>query len=297
MSLARLLLRAIFLDGRESMDAWHAWQATTQLDDVDPECYALLPMLYRKLERVDPDHPDLGRLKGVRRRIWLENQLVLPQAAAALRRLHSEGIESLLLGELAMGTAYYPENGLRQIRQTDIAVPRGDARRTKALLSPMASTLRVHTSIMFLGCPREVEHLWWSEAAHVHIMDVPSRVLAPADQLVHTLVSAGSLWSSDPATWWMADALILLAESNVDINRVVDIARRLKVTAFLLDALERLRAALGCPVALNLIDALRTAPTSLADRLELGYSINSRWQRPLLSWFIAPPRRFYRSYT
>ena len=121
-------------------------------------------------------------------------------------------------------------------------------------------------------------------------------MLAPEDQLLHTLVSA-MRWGQSPPGWWMSDALVILSDSGVDTARLTELAAGLRVTLFVRRALERLGSALGQPVAPDLLEELNSASVSRADQLEFDYVCRPRWQRPLLSWLIAPPRRFYRSHS
>lgn len=296
MSPRTLLLRAAFLDDRDALEAWNAWQAGTSLDAVDDECFALLPLIHKRLEVLRPDDPHLGRLKGVRRRVWLENQIVLRDSARLVQRLQTAGIETLMLGGLPLVTRYYGDAGLRSIRQIEILVPRGDEVRAAEIVSPAPGNLTLLRRALFLGCPKKIEDAWWAEATPVRIQEAASRTLAPADQLVQTLVS-GMWWRHQPRGLWMADALVILADARLDNARVIAMAEGLKVTLFVHRALTRIGKALGRPVAPELVEALGRSPISSVDRLELGYVSRPRWQRPLLSWFVAPSRRFYRSHS
>lgn len=293
MSSAALLLRGAFLEGSAALDAWDAWHATTGLDAVDPESYAMLPLLHRKLELLAADHAELGRLKGVRRRIWLGNQLVLREAGELLQRLEAAGIDTLLLGDLALVTGYYRDPGLRSIRLSEVLVRRRDAERAAEVLALARSRVLLRRRPFFLGCPRRVEEAWWAAATPVRLQDTRTRVPAPADQLVHTLLN-GMRWSRAPAGWWMADALVILGDSLVDGARVVELAAGLKVTLFLRRALEQLGSVLGQPVGGDLLDALSGMPVSSADRLEYEYISRPRRTRPLGSWLVGPPRHLFR---
>jgi hypothetical protein len=95
----------------------------------------------------------------------------------------------------------------------------------------------------------------------------------------------------------MADALIILSETGVDPARVAELAGRLRVTLFARRALERLGTVLGQPPFPDLLDQLSGTSISWADQQEYDYVCRPGWRRPLLSWLIAPPRRFYRSHS
>ena len=78
-----LLLRFVLDDRPESIDSWLEWSSTSHIDDHTSPAYGLFPAAYKKLERLDHEHPWMARLKGVYRRSWTQSQL----EAAALDRV------------------------------------------------------------------------------------------------------------------------------------------------------------------------------------------------------------------
>ncbi|MEM6327277.1 MAG: hypothetical protein AAF791_09185, partial [Bacteroidota bacterium] len=81
------LVRTCTLSGDAGDRAWHEWSATLDLNDVDPGSQRLLPLLYRRLvdRGIEADH--LDRLKGVYRRSWYDNTMLLRGAVPALNAL------------------------------------------------------------------------------------------------------------------------------------------------------------------------------------------------------------------
>ena len=290
---AEWLLQAAFLPGPVAVQAWEAWLSSVRLDDIDPESFGLLPLLHRNLTALGSQHPELGRLKGVRRRTWTENQLVLRDAAAMLSRLREARIDAILMEGLALVVAYYRDAGLRPVRRSEILVHREHREAAAALLALAPRTIVLLTPPLFLGCPQRIESSWWMSARPICVEEAPTRVLSPADQLFHTLLN-GQRRSGAPQTWWMADALVILAQS-VDIERVTHLAEELRVTRFLRRALERLDSALGVAVAPELAGELSRLRISRADELEFQYVTRARWHRPMLSWPVGPFRRYRRS--
>lgn len=291
-----LLLRGAFLDGDAALTACNDWLSTNGLDSVDPDCFPLVPLLHRKLEALGAEHPELDRLEEARQQTWLQNQMVLREAAEALKSLDAAGIDALLLGGLALVTGYYRDPGLRPIRQIEILVRPRDAVRAAGVLALGSYRVALRRRAMFLGCPPRIERAWWEAALPVEVQEVEGRVLAPEEQLLHTLVTA-SQPDRSPAAWWMADALTVLSETGVDAARIAELAGRLRVTLFARRALERIGAVLGQPPSPEVLDQLSLTPISWADQQEYDYVCRPGWRRPLLSWLIAPPRRFYRSHS
>jgi len=290
---AELLLRGAFLDGRAALDAWNTWYAGTGLDAAGPECVGLLPLLHRKLEALGADHPALKRLKGVRRRIWLENQIALRDAARVLAKLEAAGIETLVLGGLALSTGYYRDAGLRSIRPIEILV------RERAHADPIAlrgsePNVVLRRRLLYLGCPRRIADDWWQASTPVRVGEASSRALCPADQLLHTLIN-GVRRRKVPFALWMADALVILADGRVDCARAAGQAGELRIKLFVRRALERLSTALDCAVAPELLERLKGPRESRMDRLEYEYFTHLRADRPLPSWPVGLYRRYRRS--
>src|SRR6185295_9546701 len=130
-----LLLRAAFLDRADALAAWGAWQSEASLDEVDAECFAVLPLMHQRLEVFGVDDSALGRLKEIRDTVWNQNQMVLREATEALKDLNAAGIDSLLLGGMALTVGHYRDAGLRPIRQIELLVPRADTQRAAGILA------------------------------------------------------------------------------------------------------------------------------------------------------------------
>ncbi len=118
-----LLLQAALLQGATGGEAWRAWRACVDFDQLEAGAFALLPLLYHNLRRQNIADPWLVKCKGIYRRTWSQNQLHLAQVASLLRALHTIGIQPLLLGDTAILLAHYPDYGLRMLHQLDIATP------------------------------------------------------------------------------------------------------------------------------------------------------------------------------
>jgi len=64
-----------------------------------------------------------GRLKGIHRRAWYENQTLFHDLEPVLQRFHAAGIECMLLKGAALVLQYYRDMGLRPMRDLDVLVP------------------------------------------------------------------------------------------------------------------------------------------------------------------------------
>ena len=67
-----LLLRAALLPDEDGWAAWRSLRDRLDPDNVDSETYRLLPLLAFNLGRMGVSDSLLQRLRGIRRRTWLE---------------------------------------------------------------------------------------------------------------------------------------------------------------------------------------------------------------------------------
>jgi hypothetical protein len=122
----RLLLRAALLDPG-GLEAWQAY--VTQhggIDHLDGDGLSLLPMVFGNLGRRDPDAPEMGRLRGIYRRTWYANHMLLHAAAQAVVALQEAGVGAMLVGGSALVALHSGDAGLRPIATVDLAVAAGD---------------------------------------------------------------------------------------------------------------------------------------------------------------------------
>ena len=72
-----LLIRAAVLEGSESVDAWSEWIASTEFDDIEYESFRMIGLIYHNLIKRGETDPNLPRMKGIFRRTWYKNQMLL----------------------------------------------------------------------------------------------------------------------------------------------------------------------------------------------------------------------------
>jgi putative nucleotidyltransferase-like protein len=291
------LLRAALLDDRDAVRASLAeWSARVDLDDVDFGSLRLLPLLYSNLRRHDLGHPAMPRLRGLYRKSWLRNQIVLERGLRAVRALGDAGIPTLLLKGSALAATAYADPAQRPMDDLDVLVPGADFTRAVEILDatgwrtihPIADResyftfrhavafrdgpgdLDLHKSPFRESFPRDCERELWAAAVPATLAGQDVRVLAPPDQLVQLCAHAAVRNTNVPPIRWVADAWFLLASAgpSFDWDRAVRQARLLSYSLLLLRCLEYLRDGLGVAVPPDTLRALRRRST-LANRLAL----------------------------
>jgi hypothetical protein len=287
----KLLLRAALLEGEASAGAWRRLRSSFDVNDPEPAAQPLLPLLYRQLDRLRIDDPDLPKLRGLYRRTWYLNQLLLDRLKGAVETVQRGGGDPLLVSSWELPLRYYGDLGLRAVAAVHLLVgPENVARAARALsdegwtgpLEPSRSLLRSRHHACYerangdlcvvywrlfheFSDPArglEVEELWESPI-ELELRGVTARALSPTDELLNVCVS-GARMSNWPSVTWVADAIAVLRapDSAIDWGRLVRQAKRLRATLRVHDATSFLRREFDAPIPADVIAELREAPTS-----------------------------------
>lgn len=186
-----LLAEAVFAPPERARSAWHKWRASVDLDLVGPHSFALLPAAARRVAVVRDD-PDLGRLRGVYRRCWVANQLVLEAARPVLASLAAHGVPYAQVGTAGLLVAL-GDLGVRPLTLVDLVVPAVSSVRLDVALADGGWTFgadgRVHDE-RGNRCPVLVSVGLvpgsWARAADDTVVG-PGDPLPAADLLLHLL--------------------------------------------------------------------------------------------------------------
>jgi hypothetical protein len=122
--LQTLLLHAC-LDSDPATASLHfeEWQRQLDLDHIDFGSYRLLPLLWKRIEALGFNSRDRDRIKGVYRRTWYANQLVLARASLLVQALAARQIPAMLIKGAALALSNYGDPGQRPMDDVDLVVP------------------------------------------------------------------------------------------------------------------------------------------------------------------------------
>jgi hypothetical protein len=233
-------------------------------EELESAPVELLPLLYRPLAAADPRSPRLGRVKGVYRRTWYDNQLLMACAGEAAEALRGAGIDALVVGGAAIGLLHYGEVGVRSMSDTRIMVRAAEMAEAAAAV---AGT-QWHDPIL-AGLDDER----WASRVPLSLGEQAAHASCASDELVRTCAH-GVAWSRRPRSWrWAADALAILGSdgAGVDWPRLVEQATRRKVAPQLHLGLAYLRNSFSAPIPEHVVNTLRAAATPLdVARLQLS---------------------------
>ena len=254
-----LLLRVCFLPDEQAARLWDERGVGISIEALDPEAHGLLPLLHRRLLELDRRPPVLEKLGGVRRRLWVQNELRLRSTATALDTLGAAAVPASLLGGVAVLAGHLGSLDLRPLHDVEILVPAPDVGAAMQVLAesgwePGAQwrngyLLDVGARRLSDAEGRSVVLCWSSEPPYADAIErsrfaevastaVP--VIDPADLLVHVLLD-GSRALPRASVRWASDALAVLTYGPaVDPGRLVAGATARRAGATVRSALDQL---------------------------------------------------------
>lgn len=128
------LLEACLGSGDRAATALKSWLDSVDLQRVDGGSYRLLPLLATRNLPATMDPGALALIKGVYRRTWYHNQLLLAEGRTVATALDAAGIPTMLLKGGPLSMAHYRDIGARPMGDLDLAVPVGFARQAVELM-------------------------------------------------------------------------------------------------------------------------------------------------------------------
>jgi hypothetical protein len=279
--------------------AWELWRTHCRLETAGPPCLALFPMLYGNL-MADLGGPDTALLKGVYRRTWYGNQLVLAHLKPLLDRLAARQVATVLLNDASLVAGHYPDIGYRTIRCLDILVRAkdwnssitsateqgwrvqpGNSFASPTSLSIMAfagsecRSLRIWANL-FAAEPREdTEDRIWQEARDIPVNGRSMVALGPVEQLL--CLSAEAVRVREPPLFLYADARLLVQSltAKSDWTRLVWQAQRYEHILPLRNMLAFLQAELSIAPPPWVLPALHRMAISHAELLQYSRACES----------------------
>jgi putative nucleotidyltransferase-like protein len=292
-----LLLRAAFPGDRE---AGCQWIEGTDLDEVDPGSFQLLPQLYRNLSALSVSGPVMERLRGVYRYSWSANAVALRQARLLLECLEGAGVTARVIGPVAFLQRYYRDLGARLVDSVQLLIqPRQLQQALSALRQAgLASAAPTHVDRLLAAADstalaiggRAVVLDWsrpsepsdpaagsedWETGEQIDVDGSCAHGLTASDDLLFVLIHA-TRWEPVPPFRWLADAMAILRsrQGDLDWDRLLYRARAHGVVLPVRQALGYLHHRLGQPIPAPVLTAAEALSISLAERV--AYRVRRR---------------------
>lgn len=258
------------------VDVEKSWRGLQPLDieKLEEGTFALLPLVYRRLQDAGVPESRLPRLAGIYRSNWVKNQLQLERLPSLLAALRGAGIKPLVVGGAAIATRYFPQLGLRPVPQLELlvspreaaafaeAVSNGGWRSVDRAAGPVIKFQDESTPtavVLYAGLPAYILGPVDSIAAMAAVKEVAverevggasALTLAPADELLFTC-GLGARRTFVPQVQWLLDAHHIVAAGDVDWARLVARARAHRLVRPLRDTLTYLARTTAVGAAAN----------------------------------------------
>jgi len=108
--------------GAAGADVWDDLRPAASLDELAPGSFELLPLLYERVASFDAADPMLSMLKGVYRRTWVKNNVLLDHTKAIGRVLRDASISALFVEGPVLAARFYRVLGLRPTASIDVVL-------------------------------------------------------------------------------------------------------------------------------------------------------------------------------
>jgi hypothetical protein len=310
-----LLLRASLMKGKYARDAWEELKSSVAIEKMEPGSLRMLPMLYRNLQTLGIDDPLISKLKGVYRRTWYENQILLQRLSVLLNSFHNADIATMILKGAALVLLHYKEYGLRPISHIDFLVRTKDALPAANLLRKLGMRAQngfsetsisvAHAQLFIDNAGQEYDLHWhllrecryphadddfWEGAVAVKVNDVLTCALNPADQVLQ-LCLLRAKWDQARCFHWVADAMAVMnnPRNEIDWNRLAQQAKNRRLIIPLREKLNYLSDVLNAPIPGKILASIQNTPVSKMEHLEYIYRTKGYNHRPLgylpILWF------------
>lgn len=306
VSSQKHLLRATFLQGQESIQAWQQWKSQINMDDYpDPGSSKLLPQLYHNLKEQGLNDPLMMKFKGVSRKAWYKNQRFFESVTEPLSTLHQARIKTMVLYDPALALHYadYPLNSTATLAlfvPTRQAIPAVECLQQAGWVSetnlPPASIaahltsaylhifddafqrkIQLHWHLLPECCQLNADEDFWDAALETQVRDVPVYMLTPADHLLHICVQ-DTAPAVIPLFLRAVDAMLVIKAASTTLNweRLVAQTTKRKLVLPVLTTLMCLQEALGDVIPPEVLTELRHLPISKAEMLEYKLKTHKR---------------------
>jgi Uncharacterised nucleotidyltransferase len=133
----KLLLQACMLEGGVALAAWQEWKESVDIEVLDAPSNAVLCQLYQNLSANCVRDEHMGRLKGIYKRNWYHNQLLLKKVQSILQAFQQAQIPLIVLGDLAIVTVYCENLGQIAVNELNFLVHPSAGKKAIAILAQL----------------------------------------------------------------------------------------------------------------------------------------------------------------
>jgi hypothetical protein len=238
--------------------------------------FALMPLLYRRLQSWQLDEPLIPRLKGLYRHTWYRGNVLLERLKEIIQVAAASRADILIADEPVLIERVYRDPGLRPATRLDLLIRpestdgliRGLEQNGWQRVSPRSLRLQ-HPSGPFAV----VQHRILPKYAALELDGTTNQWLNSTDQLLRTCVGEARQ-SMVGRLQWVADAKLQIAAepAEIDWERLLQTATSCHVALHLRDALSYLSRTVAASVPGDVLARLEERRPGVQERLAHGLS-------------------------
>jgi hypothetical protein len=266
----------IFAPEEPARLAWDDFRPSFDLDAMEDGSFALMPLLYRRLESWQSDEPLLPRLKGLYRHTWYRGNVLLERLKEINELAAGSGIDLVIADEPLLIERVYRDPGLRPATRLDLLI-RPES--TDGLIRGLEQNgwHRVSSRSLWLQHPSGpfavLQHRILPKCAALGLDWTTNRWLNSTDQLLRTCVGEARQ-SMVGRLQWIADAKLQIAAepAEIDWERLLRTATSCHVALHLRDALSYLSRTVAASVPADVLARLEERRPGPQERLAHGLS-------------------------
>jgi hypothetical protein len=265
----------------------------------------------QKLEKQGIKDPYMLKVKAVYLHTFCKTQGLFYKTVDVLRALEQAGIKTILLKGAALAMLYYKHAALRPMHDLDVLVPTNKAGQaievlqnlgwqplvkaphSQAFLSTTdAVEIDLHWHALLELSEKDSDEDFWNDAVPFEINNFQGLTLSPTDLLFHVCIH-GLKWEATPTFRWIADAMMILRSGRtIDWDRLLQLAKKHRMTLPLKESLMYLKNLLNAPVPADVLERLESAHVTIAERFDYSSRICVHSERgPFLTLWA-----YYREY-
>lgn len=302
------LLKAALETPRQAQEAWENWVSRMDIDKVDAFSYQMMPKIYKNLATANIEFSHAGLLKGIYKRHWMHNQLLLDLFVKTARSWSSFSPQSILLTKGgAMCAGFYEDWGVRVLGDLDLLLPKLSMRDFMAHLlkhgfeacdegfvqsvlkngwssmrhavsfkstktqEPFLFDVHITPLVEISSQSDSADASWFQNAVPVFCQGETLYRLGTTDLLFQTCVH-GTQYSTVPLLRWIMDAVTLLRKSSeeVDWEKINWYSRTYALVLPMRQALSYLKESFDVPIPTSVLSQMDKLPVSKFDQTDFN---------------------------
>lgn len=233
----KLLLQACVLQGKPALDAWQEWKNSVDIEELDAASNALLSQLYYNLATQQVDDSNMPRLKGIYKRSWYGNQLLLQKLQTILLALQAAKIETMVLGNAAIVAGYGQDRCQQSLYELNLLIQPVHLEKALKIVNQLGWNLVEHSQTnlywqlqdasktnlhllgqLFWAMPQEhTQKQLWANACPCQIANTNTFILGLTDFFLYLSTNTFYLGTSQNLNG-LANGMILLRQQEAEIN-------------------------------------------------------------------------------